>query len=90
MLKTRPPIWIIFGVVILWLGLAANIAYDYIHDHRITPFSVLFLIALVAGYALPKIFKWPTYTTQPSRPAVISLLLLLFVLLAYFLIRILL
>lgn len=66
---------------LIWGGLAATIVYDYLHDNRITPFSILFLLALVAGYLLPKIFKWPVYTSHPSRYAIISLLFIFVVLL---------
>jgi hypothetical protein len=83
----RLPIWLKLGMLILWVGLAANIAFDYIHYQRITPFSILFLIALSAGYLLPRIYKWPIYTNRPSRPALISFLILSIVLIIYILIK---
>lgn len=75
-------------MAILWVGLAANVAYDYIVYHRVTPFSILFFLALLLGYILPKVFKWPIYTRQPSRPAIISLIILFTILIAYVLIKI--
>lgn len=75
-------------MVFIWLGLAANIAYDYIQYQRVTPFSILFFIALLAGYALPKLMKWPVYTSHPSRPAILIILALFVVLVGYILIRI--
>ncbi len=86
--QTHPPLWIVIGVPLLWIGLAANVAYDYIYDQRITPFSILFFLALLAGILLPKIFKWPVYTSQPSRAALISMVILFIILIAYVLIRI--
>ena len=87
-MQLRTPIWIILGMVLLWVGLAANVAVDYIQYQRVTPFSILFLLALLAGYVLPKIFKWPVYTSQPSRPAMVIILALFLVLIIYILVRI--
>jgi hypothetical protein len=86
--QTRTPIWVIAGIALLLVLFAANIATDYFQDGRITPFSIFFLIALVVGFALPKIFKWPLFTGQPSRPAIISLGILFVVLLISIAIRI--
>lgn len=89
-MKTQecPPIWIILGIALLWIGLAVNVAYDYIVFHRVTPFSILFFLALLLGFILPKVFKWPVYTRQPSLPAIISLIVLFVVFIAYLLLKI--
>lgn len=85
--QTQTPIWIVLGITFLWIGLAANIAFEYFSQGKISPFSILFLIALVAGLVIPKIFNWPLYTRQPSRPAIISIVLLLAVLAIYMAVR---
>jgi len=74
--KEKPPIWIIIGWILILVGAVANPVLDYIKHQRISPFSILFLGALLAGYIVTKIFKWPLYTVRPSRSAMISILIL--------------
>lgn len=88
MKQERPPIWIILGISLLWVGLAVNVANDYIHYDRISPFSILFLIALLSGFLITKIFKWPFYSRRPSKPALMSILILILFLIVYIMIRI--
>ena len=85
--RERLPAWLIIGMVMIWALWAADVVFQYIQYQRITLFSILFFIALLAGYILPEIFKWPLYTDQPSRPAIISLLILIIILVGYILIR---
>lgn len=86
--QAQLPLWLKIGVALLWVGFATNVTYDYIVYHRVTPFSILFFLALLAGFVLPKIFNWPVYTKQPSRPAIISLIILFIILIAYFMITV--
>jgi hypothetical protein len=85
--RERLPAWLIIGMVMIWVLWAADVVFQTIQYQRITLFSILFFIALLAGYILPGIFKWPLYNGQPSRPAIISLLILIIILIGYILIR---
>lgn len=68
----RTPVWALLLFASVWLLLLANIAYDYFHDHRITPFSVIMFFALLGGSTLvPRYLKQPNYSLRDKRARVI-------------------